>query len=502
MSPRYLFPFFLFAVFFSDGLSAQSTATFFQEADSFFGKYAVEGKVAYQKIDKKELAALTTLIRKIDFTALSEREQKAYLINVYNILVIKAVKEQYPIASPNEVTGFFDWKKYTVGGKKLTLNGLEKEFLLKKYQDPRLHFVLVCAAKGCPAIIPKAYLPETLEAQLNQQTQLALNDENFIYTKSKEKTAYLSQIFRWYPEDFKVAGDIRTFINLYREATIPGDFKLRYYDYDWQLNDANPVRRSGNPAFFRASRLLRKKQFELKIFNSLYTQQQYDGFSNFNSRSSYFSSFFQYLIGSEQRFNVGVDFVLRSQIVNDLATHSPFLAIQTKQFDEFRNTANGEQLQSSEGTPIQTSGRFGASHIGPKIKVHPFQKNRNFSLQQTLYVPIDQEVDGQFISFTQLFYDKLIGTQTQLFVEASLWSPLQPTFRVDPFFKVFYSYFPTSRWTVYGMVGLPSEVGVGTKYLVAKNFEIELLYTNYALQRIAIKDRVAQTFNLGFRFMR
>lgn len=482
-------------------LTAQDISEFNQEINFFIKKYVKEGNVFYDKIKKEEVQKIKDKIAKIDFTALPLVEQKAYLINVYNLLVINAVKEDYPIASPKEITGFFDWKKYTIGRKKFTLNEFEKETLLQKFEDPRLHFTLVCAAKSCPPITSAIYTAEQLEYQLNEQTTKAVNDTTFIYLNKSEKTVYLNEIFRWYADDFKVSGGIRAFINQYRKVPIPPSYKIRYYKYEWLLNDANPVKRSGNPAFFRASRLLRKHQFELKIFNSLYTQKQFDGFEQVNSRSSYFSSFIQYLHGSNKRYNLGVDFVIRSQVVNDLVANSPFKAIHASNFDEYRTNAN-DTLRNSQGLKLQTTGRFGLSHIGPKIKFHPFKNNRNISFQQTFYIPLDKNVDGSTISFSQLFYDKLIGTRTQLFAELSLWTPIAPTFRVGPFLKVFYSYFPTNRWTIYGMVGLPSEIGVGTKYLVAKNFEIELLYTNYALQRVVIKDRIAQTFNVGLRFMR
>lgn len=496
----FLLPIFLFFSF--NFSNAQSVTSFFQQTDDFLKKHVSNGQVYYKKINTKELRSITQLIGSIDYKNLPDSIQKAYLINVYNILVIQAVKEQYPIASPLEVTGFFDWKEYKIGGKKLTINDLEKKELLVKFKDPRLHFALVCAAKSCPPIHATAFQSGNIEQLLNQQTIGALNDESFIYLKPAEKTAYLSQIFRWYADDFKIAGGIRSFINQYRKEPIPADYKIRYYDYNWQLNDAQPVLRSGNPAFFRASRLLRKKQFELKLFNSLYTQKNYDGFEQLNTRSSYFSSFVQYLHGSNKSYNLGFDFVVRSHVVNDFVGNSPLKAIQAFNFDEFRTYSNGDSLSTSDGSAISTYGRFGLAHFGPKIKFHPFRNNRNFSLQQTVYIPLQMKVDGQTISFTQLFYDRLIGTRTQLFVEASLWMPLSPTFRVDPFLKVFYSYFPTSRWTVYGMVGLPNEVGAGMKFLVSKHFEVELLYTNYAIEKIVRNSRRAQTFNIGFRFMR
>ena len=39
----------------------------------------------------------------------------------------------------------------------MTLNDLENERLRKPYNDPRIHFALVCAAKGCPGLSREAY---------------------------------------------------------------------------------------------------------------------------------------------------------------------------------------------------------------------------------------------------------------------------------------------------------------------------------------------------------
>lgn len=64
--------------------------------------------------------------------------------------------------------------------------------------------MLVCGAIGCPPIINAAYKPETLENQLQQQTKKALNNPNFI--KVEGKTVLVSEIFKWYKEDFVKKG--------------------------------------------------------------------------------------------------------------------------------------------------------------------------------------------------------------------------------------------------------------------------------------------------------
>jgi len=113
------------------------------------------------------------------------------------------------------VTGFFDGRKVTVAGEQLTLTNMEKKHLLKPYNDARLHFVLVCGALGCPPITNFAYRPALLDQQLDQQTKLALNDPTFL--KVNGSKTQLSQIFKWYVNDFGGnKGAIIDFINQYK----------------------------------------------------------------------------------------------------------------------------------------------------------------------------------------------------------------------------------------------------------------------------------------------
>jgi hypothetical protein len=101
-------------------------------------------------------------------------------------------------------------------------------------KEARFHFVLVCAGLGCPPIINEAYKPSTLEAQLQEQTEIALNNPNFV--KVKGKKVQISQIFEWYKGDFTQDGTEIEYINRYRKEAIPEKAKVSYYSYDWRLN--------------------------------------------------------------------------------------------------------------------------------------------------------------------------------------------------------------------------------------------------------------------------
>lgn len=217
---------------------------FFEHADNFFSRYVKEGKVDYVAIirDGRDMKSVmeTTQLTKLDSKDITENEMKAFYINAYNILVIKNVVDHYPIKSPKDVDGFFDKIKHNVAGEELTLNSIEKDKLMEPYKDARIHFVLACAAQGCPEIANHAYEPKTLDIWLDKRSAKALNDVDFIQVDTKEGKVMISEIFNWYSSDFSEAGNEKgalVFINKYRDNKIKSDYVVDYYPYNWKLNN-------------------------------------------------------------------------------------------------------------------------------------------------------------------------------------------------------------------------------------------------------------------------
>lgn len=214
----------------------KDAAEFFLKTDAFFKEYAIEGNIKYAEL-KQERAALTLLVDFIGETAINSVEvyrRKAYLVNCYNLLVINAVLETYPIEKVADTNKFFKKDKHKVGKEMMTLDYLEYKVIFKEYKDPRLHFVLVCAAKGCPPIPSFAYTPGDINDQINRQCQLALDNPAFLYLEQETNMVKLSPIFKWYKDDFFPS--IPEFINAHRSEKIPTDYSLDFYDYDWTLN--------------------------------------------------------------------------------------------------------------------------------------------------------------------------------------------------------------------------------------------------------------------------
>ena len=183
-----------------------------------------------------------------EFSRWSETERLACLINLYNAATLKLIVEHYPLHSIRNI-GFLPgaaWRELTVrfGGQIMTLGHLENKIIRVKYQDPRIHFALVCAAKGCPPLRAEAYTGARLRAQLNDQARQFLSEPTKNRFEADTKTLYLSPIFKWYDKDFtKTAGSLAAYVKPFLpEAqrlalTDSAKLKVRFTDYDWALND-------------------------------------------------------------------------------------------------------------------------------------------------------------------------------------------------------------------------------------------------------------------------
>ena len=227
----------LFLNFFN--LSAQTLNTFFTDADSFMKKWVKNGYINYGdlKAQFNEIENLQNQINNISLSNASDLEKKAFYINAYNLLVIYQVTKYYPLKSPLDKSGFFDKFNHKVAGETVTLNRIEKKYLILKYRDPRIHFAVACAAVSCPPLSSFAFVPHKLEQQLDNRTRKAMEHEFVVKINKSEKKLHVSKIFDWYSVDFgKSPTSVIEFINKNSAKQIPSDYSLSYQEYDWSLN--------------------------------------------------------------------------------------------------------------------------------------------------------------------------------------------------------------------------------------------------------------------------
>lgn len=231
---------FIFIVLFSSGLlQAQDKSQFFRSADEFFKTYVENGKVKYAEIKQnpKQLEELLNLAKKFEPNPEKPGEFKAFWINAYNLAVIDGIQKKYPVSSPLDIDGFFDTQKYSLGRQSATLDEIEHKILFGNFpEEERFHFVLVCAARSCPPLLSLAYMPETLEIQLQTQTKKALNDPEFIRVRNNK--ILFSEIMNWFREDFTMGGKSLTeYVNQYRDVPVSEDIETGFYKYNWNLNE-------------------------------------------------------------------------------------------------------------------------------------------------------------------------------------------------------------------------------------------------------------------------
>jgi len=183
-------------------------------------------------------------ISKTEFKQWSEPQQIAFLSNAYNAYTLRLIIDHYPLKSIKDIGSFISgpWDQPVVKlfGETITLNTLEHKVLRVDYAEPRLHFALVCAAKGCPPLRSEAFVGTRLEAQLVDQAKQFLADTTKNRVGAAERTVYLSPIFKWYGGDFeKKFGSVLAALKPYWPGKVPttDGFKISYTDYDWSLNE-------------------------------------------------------------------------------------------------------------------------------------------------------------------------------------------------------------------------------------------------------------------------
>lgn len=199
---------------------------------------SASGNVNYKGFDKTALNDyLQTLSANPPQSGWSADAQKAYWINAYNAFTVSLVLENYPLKSIKDIGGVFKspWDKsfITIGGKTYTLNQIEHDILRKQFNDPRIHFAIVCASRSCPVLRREAYEASALDRQLDEQTKIFLNDPS----KNRVSSGHVSKIFDWFKSDFTKNGTVIDFLNRYADSKIDPKTSIEFLDYDWSLNE-------------------------------------------------------------------------------------------------------------------------------------------------------------------------------------------------------------------------------------------------------------------------
>ena len=185
-------------------------------------------------------------VKEGQFEKWTRPQQLAFLINIYNASTLQLVADHYPVKSIKKIGGLFTnpWSLPVVRlwGQTNSLDWLEHEIIRARYTEARIHFALVCAARGCPPLRREPFVGARLEEQLNDQGRIFLAQTAKNRFDVASGTLHLSPIFKWFHDDFAAeVGSVQAFVRRFwnpAEAARLGQPKLRirYTDYDWSLN--------------------------------------------------------------------------------------------------------------------------------------------------------------------------------------------------------------------------------------------------------------------------
>ncbi len=186
---------------------------------------------------------------------LPEPDRIAFWINAYNAVTLKTIIDSYPIkaggfsalrypsSSIRQISGAWSNRDWTVAGRRMSLNDIEHETLRKRFDEPRIHMALVCAAKGCPPLLTAPYRGDRLDEQLDDQARRYLASPAGLRVEPDGRRVAVSAIFKWFDDDFDSTGGVRAFVARYAPAAAQAALadpktKIASLDYDWRLNEA------------------------------------------------------------------------------------------------------------------------------------------------------------------------------------------------------------------------------------------------------------------------
>ena len=280
--------------------------------------------------------------------------------------------------------------------------------------------------------------------------------------------------------------------------------------------DQDDNQQKSNIQTYTPSKLLKKGQWDIKFFNSLYTQTRSTGAGSLSmkiDRQTFFTNTTEIYTGvsNNSRINIGFVFQIRS------------------------NTLAGQGATDVFKFEDNAISRSGLTTIAPSIRIQPFASIPNFSLTSSLFLPVFKDkanapyLDKRSTFWeTKFFYDKTFGADKwQLFTEAdfgfnfgekkkdanpnevnaderfannSLYLPL----------AAFLSYFPSAKTTVFAnakqafLIDLGNDfsqnstsLGFGGKYQLTKVLNIEVSFDKFV--RGHSFQGLVETYSIGLR---
>jgi hypothetical protein len=193
--------------------------------------------------DRGDLDRFVRFVADKPLATLPEGDEKlAHLINAYNALsMFNVIESGIPAthAGLNKIT-FFINRKLQIGGEERSLYSFEND-LIRPYTrsigEPRVHFALNCSALACPTLPRTPFTAAALQEQLKRETTAFFSRPENHRVDHAARTVWLSEILKFYTEDFVPAHgrNLVEYSNRFVAEPAPLDYQVRFTPYDWTV---------------------------------------------------------------------------------------------------------------------------------------------------------------------------------------------------------------------------------------------------------------------------
>jgi hypothetical protein len=192
------------------------------------------------------LPALEQYLRAIASTSLdgsagpllNKQARLAHMINAYNAMsMYNVVASGIPATHAGLAkVRFFVLRKFDIGGKVMSLYDFEND-IIRKLDEPRIHFALNCSAISCPVLPRVPFTADALDAELDRETVAFFAQPQNLRIDPSTRTVHVSEILKFYTEDFvpKPSPNLIAYVNKYINQPVLQDYAVAFIPYDWTI---------------------------------------------------------------------------------------------------------------------------------------------------------------------------------------------------------------------------------------------------------------------------
>ncbi|MCM0607290.1 MAG: DUF547 domain-containing protein [Xanthomonadaceae bacterium] len=169
-------------------------------------------QVKYSEIksNPEQLRAATQSLSDVTdviYSRMSIDEKTAFYINAFNVFMIQAVVDHYPMKKALDPKAWFSSplkdKFFTLLGKPQSLDGIRNDILRYEFKNPKILFALCEGSVDGPDLNPEPYLGSHIHVQLDDAEKRFMKDPLRASYDGDKKRFKISKYLKRYNKDFE-----------------------------------------------------------------------------------------------------------------------------------------------------------------------------------------------------------------------------------------------------------------------------------------------------------